>query len=162
MADFENVASIRGAKLSDLAEHVTDVLALSLAEEDDYQVGRLTLEAYDFVPYALTGLSAAMTTPGAGARATTHVTIPIADDKGGTGKAERDVTLYGPGDVLGIDPSQVVRRYPPPGSTNAEETFHAHIEFDRPELPWAFSAATPGVRMPAWIALVVFEREEVE
>ena len=162
MPEFDAVASIRGARLSDLSEHVRDVLAISLAEPDTYQVGRLTLEAYDFVPYAVTGLSAAMTTPASGSRATTHVTIPIADDQGGTATAERDVTLYGPGDVLGIDPGQVVRRYPSPGSTNAEETFHAHIEFDRPELPWAFSAATPQLRMRPWIMLVVFERDEVE
>ncbi len=162
MPEFESLASIRGARLSDLSEHVHDVLAIALPEQDAYQVGRLTLEAYDFVPYALTGLSAAMTTPATGVRATTHVTIPIADDQGGTATAQRDVTLYGPGDVLGIDPGQVVRRYPSPGSTNAEETFHAHIEFDRPELPWAFSAATPGVRMRPWIMLVVLERDEVE
>ena len=43
---------------------------------------------------------------------------------------------------------QIVRRYPAPGATNAEETFHAHIEFDRPEVPWAFSAHTPGNQMP--------------
>ena len=162
MADFEIVQSIRGAKLSDLAEHVQDVLALVLDDADEYQVGKLALESYDFVPYALTGLSAAMQTPSSGARASTHVTVPISDDKGGSGKAERDVTVFGPGDVLGVDPAQIVRRYPSPGSTNAEETFHAHIEFDRPELPWAFSAHSPGDRMPPWLALVVFELDEVE
>jgi len=162
MADFENVQTIRGAKLSDLAEHVQDVLALVLDGADEYQVGKLALESYDFVPYALTGLSAAMQTPSGGARATTHVTVPISDDKGGSAKAEQDVTLFGPGDVLGVDPAQIVRRYPSPGSTNAEETFHAHIEFDRPELPWAFSAHSPGDRMPPWLALVVFELDEVE
>jgi hypothetical protein len=162
MADFENVNMIRGAKLSDLAEHVQDVLAFVLAPEDEYQVGKLALESYDFVPYALTGLAAAMQTPASGARATTHVTLPINDDKGGSDKAEQNVTLFGPGDVLGLDPAQVVRRYPSPGSTNAEETFHAHIEFDRPELPWAFSAHSVGDNMPPWLALVVFELDEVE
>ncbi|MDX6401247.1 MAG: hypothetical protein QOF27_1853, partial [Gaiellaceae bacterium] len=162
MADFENVNTIRGAKLSDLAEHVQDVLAFVLAPEDEYQVGKLALESYDFVPYALTGLAAAMQTPASGARATTHVTLPINDDKGGSDKAEQNVTLFGPGDVLGLDPAQVVRRYPSPGSTNAEETFHAHIEFDRPELPWAFSAHSVGDNMPPWLALVVFELDEVE
>ncbi|HWH95693.1 MAG TPA: hypothetical protein VNT03_17670 [Baekduia sp.] len=162
MADFENVAAIRGAKLSDLAEHVHDVLAIALAEPDEYQVGNLTMASFDFVPYALTGLSAAMQTPAAGVRATTHVTLPLGDDAGGSATAERDVAIFGAGDVLGIDGGQVVRRYPPPGSTTAEETFHAHIEFDRPELPWAFSAHTAGDRMPAWLALVVFERHEVE
>lgn len=162
MGDFELVKSIRGRKLSDLPQHVTDVLALNLREEEEFQVGRVTMAAYEFVPYALNGLSAAMQTPTAGARATTHVTLPLTDDKGRADKAERDVTLYGPGDVLGIDRRQIVRRYPAPGSTNAEETFHAHIEFDRPELPWAFSAQTKGDAMRAWLALVVFERDEVE
>ncbi len=64
--------------------------------------------------------------------------------------------------MLGVDPGQVVRRYPSPGSVNAEETFHAHIEFDRPELPWTFSAQTPGNTMRPWLALVVLERGEVE
>jgi hypothetical protein len=162
MADFENLSTIRGAKLSDLAEHVSDVLAIVLAPADEYQIGTIAMESYDFVPYALTGLSAAMQTPSAGPRATTRVTVPLADDKGGSDKAEQDVTVYGPGDVLAVDPGQIVRRYPPPGTTNAEETFHAHIEFDRSELPWAFSAHTPGDRMPAWLGLVVFERDEVE
>jgi len=162
MPDFEAILALRGPKLSDLKVHVGNVLALNLSKEDEYQVGRLTLAAFDFVPYALTGLAAAMRTPDAGVRSFTHVTLPLTDDKGGAAAAEQDVTLYGPGDVLGIDPGQIVRRYPPPGSTNAEETFHAHIEFDRPELPWAFSACTPGERMPAWLALVVFERDEVQ
>lgn len=162
MTDFDAVRAIRGPKLQDLAQYVDDVLAISLLEEDEFQVGKLTMAAYDFVPYALTGLSAAMQTPASGIRARTHVTLPITDDKGGSATAEQDVTLFGPGDVLGTDGGQIVRRYPPPGATTAEETFHAHIEFDRPELPWAFSAHTPGPRMPAWLALVVFERDEVE
>jgi hypothetical protein len=162
MPDFENVKAIRGPKLADLAQHVADVLAVSLAEEDEYQVGKMVMGSYDFVPYALTGLSAAMRAPATGTRASTTIKVPIQDDKGGSATAEQEVTLFGPGDVIGVDPGQIVRRYPAPGSTNAEENFHAHIEFDRPELPWAFSAQTPGDRMPAWLALVVFERDEVE
>lgn len=162
MPDFESVKAIRGPKLADLAEHVTDVLAISLAEQDEFQVGKLVMASYDFVPYALTGLAAAMRSPATGTRASTKVTIPIQDDKGGSAAAEQAVTLFGPGDVIGLDSGQIVRRYPAPGTTNAEETFHAHIEFDRPELPWAFSAQTPTDRMPAWLALVVFERDEIE
>jgi hypothetical protein len=162
MPDFSKVQNIRGARLSDLAEHVEDVLTIDLAPEDRYAVGKLALEAYDFVSYALTGLAAAMQTPPAGIRATTHVTLPLHDDQGGSAEAGQDVSLFGPGDVLGVDLGQIVRRYPAPGSTNAEETFHAHVEFDRPELPWAFSAHSREDRMPPWLALVVFERDEVQ
>lgn len=163
MVDFADVPAIRGARLSDLAEHVRDVLAVDLSDENDYSVGKLVLEAYDFVPYALTGMAVAATRPtGSGVRATTTVTLPISDDQGGAAEARRDVTLRGPGDVLGIDPGQIVRRFPPPGSTNSEETFYAHIEFDRPELPWAFSATDRDRRMRPWIALVVFEASEIQ
>ena len=158
MADFEGVKALRGQKLAHLKEHVRDVLALELAPEDEYRLGALALASYEFVPWALSGLAAAQRTPASGARAGTTVTVPLGDDKGGSDAVARDVTLLGPGDVLGIEPGQIVRRYPPPGSVSAEETFHAHIEFDRPELPWSFSARTPEERMPAWLALVVFER----
>ena len=60
MPDFEAVRMIRGPKLADFAEHVRDVLAIALDPEDEFQVGRLALASYDFVPYALTALSAAM------------------------------------------------------------------------------------------------------
>lgn len=163
MAEFEDVGSIRGPKLSDLSQHVRDVLAIELKPEDEYVLSQLALESYDFTPYALVGLSAAMQTPaGVETRAKTTVTVPVADDEGGTDAVARDVMLYGPGDVLSIHGEQVVRRYPAPGSVNAEETFHAHVEFDRPELPWVFSAQTPTDRMRPWITLVVFEESEIE
>jgi hypothetical protein len=86
MADFDGVAAIRGARLADLGQHVADVLSVAPAAGDEYVVGTLSLESYEFVPYALTGLAAAMRTPGAGdPRASTVVTIPIRDDQAGTG-----------------------------------------------------------------------------
>lgn len=162
MVDFADVSGVRGAKLSDLSQHVADVLAVRLQPGDEYVVGSLALESYEFVPYALNGLSAAMADPAPGAiRSSTTVTVPIADDKGGTSSASKPVTLYGPGDVLGLDPGQIVRRYPSPGSVNAEETFHAHVEFDRPELPWTFSASSRSEKLAPWVILVVLEEGEV-
>ena len=48
-----------------------------------------------------------------------------------TQKVERDLTLYGPGDVIGIDPGEIIRCEPVSGTWKAEETFVAHVEFDR-------------------------------
>ena len=44
-----------------------------------------------------------------------------------------------------------------PGARDAEESLLAHIEFDRPELPWLFSPlpVAPNDQLPPWIALVV-------
>lgn len=160
MPDFDAIAALRGPRLSDLSVHVKDALVLSLAEEDEYQVGQVQLQTFEFLPFALSGLAAAMVTPTTGLRATTEVSIPVTDDAGGAETVRRTVSLYGPGDVLGVDPMQILRRYPAPGSTTAEETFHAHIEFDRPELPWAFSAQTPAPRMRTWLTLIVLEADE--
>lgn len=162
MADYEHLAALRGPKLSDLPQHVHDALVIALPEPEQYQVGQVQLAAYQFVPYALSGMAAAMRTPATGLRASTEVSIPLGDDAGGSRTVSRQVTLYGPGDVVGVDPAQIIRRYPSPGSSNAEETFHAHIEFDRPELPWAFSAQTPASRMRPWLTLVCLEADEPE
>ena len=43
--------------------------------------------------------------------------------------------------------------------TDAEDTFLAHIEFDRPVIPWLFSpTAAAGDQLVPWIALVVLEQ----
>ena len=53
------------------------------------------MASYDFVPYALTGLSAAMQTPARAARASTHVTrADRATTRAAPTTAEQDVTLY--------------------------------------------------------------------
>lgn len=75
--------------------------------------------------------------------------------------------LHGPGEVQGIDPAQVVRREPPDGAVNVEVSFVPLVEFDRPDLPWLASPATPHPGTPTgadprngllpWLCLVVVE-----
>ena len=70
------------------------------------------LSTYTFLPYVRQGLSNKITElddpTRAGARVTTHVHLVIKGDKvDGSGTDERtvskDVELYGPGDIVGID-----------------------------------------------------------
>jgi hypothetical protein len=50
----------------------------------------------------------------------------------------------------------MIRRVPRPGTNNSEEGFLAHIEFDRPELPWLFTPLQPrNDRLQPWLVLVV-------
>jgi hypothetical protein len=49
--------------------------------------------------------------------------------------------LYGPGDVTGIDPQQVVRVEPRHRTTDFEPNYLPGIEFDRPDFPWLFTPA---------------------
>jgi hypothetical protein len=67
------------------------------------------------------------------------------------------VRLFGPADVLGIDPRQVVRTEPPAGTNDYESNDLAAIEFDNPDLPWLFTPAAADTqgRVRPWIALVV-------
>jgi hypothetical protein len=68
------------------------------------------------------------------------------------------MTLLGPGDVVSIDPRQVLRVTPSSGTRDAEPEFFPSIEFDAPELPWSYSPLVPsGTRVPPWITLIVIE-----
>ncbi|HRA51257.1 hypothetical protein [Actinotalea sp.] len=135
--------------------HLRDVLAgthpIALTE-----VG---LGSYTLLPHHRTGTAAAYRTPfttSARARGRIDVTVPLTDGSnldGGTGR----LLLRGPGDVLGIDPRQVVRRYPSPGTRDAEPSDLAHCELDQPDLPWLFTPTGPdaGGHLPPWLRLVV-------
>ncbi|MFB6838355.1 hypothetical protein [Streptomyces sp. NPDC056361] len=64
--------------------------------------------------------------------------------------------LYGPGDVRAIDPKEIVRVFPLPGTPDAEPTRFPLLELERVELPWLFTplrAAGTGELRP-WLALV--------
>ena len=80
------------------------------------------------------------------------------------GRAQRDVTrvvpLTGPGDVLAIEPRQVLRVSPKPGARDAEPDFFPLVEFDGPDLPWAYSPVLPAAtRLLPWISLIVLEAD---
>lgn len=112
---------------------------------------------YTFVPWARTGLAAAQESAGEDPlRATVRVSFTVRDDAATSEVVERTLVVRGPGDVIGLDPVQIIRRLPAPSTIDAEESVLAHIEFDRPELPWLFSPfASESNRIPPWLALVV-------
>jgi hypothetical protein len=91
------------------------------------------------------GLSAAADDPSPG----TQSISPIA------------VQLYGPGDVLGVQQSHVVRTEPRPFTVNFEPNYLAGIEFDHPALPWLFTPAAPaGARLRPWLVLIALKDGE--
>lgn len=163
MPDPIDLTQLTGPTLAALAGHQLDLSVLALAPTQEYVVGAVSMGTYDFVPYAVTGLAGALAAPtGEATRASMTVTVPVRDETDRPDlPVSRTVTVYGPGDVATLDPNQIVRRYPTPGATAAEETFQAHIEFDRPELPWAFSAAAPADDMRPWLTLLVLTADEV-
>src|SRR5215510_1550166 len=72
------------------------------------------------------------------------------------------VRLYGPANVKGIDPQQVVRTEPKPGTNNFEPNYFPAIEFDRPDFPWLFTPAKADVsnRLRPWLCLIVVRKQK--
>ncbi len=71
-----------------------------------------------------------------------------------------DLTLYGPADIIGIDPRLVVRTDPKPHVTNFEPNYLAIVDFDPPDFPWLLTPAhADGTdHLRPWLVLVVIER----
>jgi len=70
--------------------------------------------------------------------------------------------LYGPGDVIGIDPRAVLRTDPLRHTADFEPNYLACIEFDIPDFPWLFTPAAAGAngKLRPWLVLVVVRQAE--
>ena len=81
---------------------------------------------------------------------------------GGTPDVSVTAQLYGPGDVTGIDPQQVVRTEPRAMTSNFEPNLFPAIEFDRPDFPWLFTPLSEGVneQLRPWLVLVVVKKQD--
>lgn len=110
-----------------------------------------------FLPFTREGLAP---TIASGARAQAQVGLRLS----APGRTARDIArkldLLGPGDVVAIEPHQILRVAPAPSSNDAEPDFFPLVEFDAPDLPWTYSPVLPeGTRLLPWIALVVIEAQ---
>ena len=116
-----------------------------------------------FLPWVRQGLATRITAPDPlttplPAQAPLGVTVGVNDVEA----ASVGVRLFGPADVIGIDPRQVVRTEPPAGTGDYESNDLAAVEFDNPDLPWLFTPASADDqgRMRPWLVLVVVRKQE--
>ena len=126
-----------------------------------FQPENIVLGHYTFLPWVRSGIGAFAQAAGPDLRATVPVKLTVGD-----GVASEDIPqtleLYGPGDVIGLNADQIVRRLPAPNAVGVEGNYLAHIEFDRPDLPWLFSPfVANGERLTPWLALVVIDASAV-
>ncbi|MFF7725516.1 hypothetical protein [Streptomyces sp. NPDC008001] len=124
---------------------------------------QVVLGTYTFLPHHRTGIAAALGTPfttAAPARGRAALRMPV-QSPGGEDAVEVTLEVRGPGDVTGLDPRQIIRRWPVPGTADADPTEFAHIEFDAPDLPWMFTPAAPDGdgHLPPWLRLIVVEAQ---
>lgn len=122
-----------------------------------------------YLPWLRRGLSAGVgdTDPRSGplasrAEVTGRVTVAAAD--GGSHTAEQTLHLSGPGDVVGLDPRQVVARAPVPGSRGVETGYFPSIDLASPDLPWQVTPAQPDRdnALRPWLVLVCVEEQNVD
>jgi hypothetical protein len=122
--------------------------------------------SYTFTRWLRTGMSASLEDESLPTSTAERAKLNVGVDVSGTGLQSRVGTtkleVLGPGDVTGIDPRQVVRMYPVPGTLDFEPTYRAHVEFDRPDLPWLLTpfGPEPSGQLRPWICLAVLEKGE--
>lgn len=121
---------------------------------------------YVFLPWVRQGAAAGIQTadnpdnkPDADPKGVVTVTASLRVN--GADSIERTVRLYGPGDVTGIDPQQVIRTEPRHLAQEFEPNYFPAIEFDRPDFPWLFTPARAAAegRLRPWLCLVVVRKQ---
>jgi hypothetical protein len=122
-----------------------------------------TFANYVFLPWARQGAAADIQTPDSLGQdqagiASTTVKLRINDAV----DIDRQVRLYGPGDITGIDTQQVIRTEPRHLATDFEPNYFPAVEFDRPDFPWLFTPAKAGAagKLRPWLCLVVVRKQE--
>jgi hypothetical protein len=127
------------------------------------------LPNYTFLPWLRQGVANNITAADMDAavkvRASVQVDLSLDATKtdGGTQNEviSRPVSLYGPGDIVGIESRAVVRTEPRNWITNFEPNYLAAIEFYDEDFPWRYTPAAPnGNRLRPWIVLVVLKEDE--
>jgi hypothetical protein len=126
---------------------------------------------YSFLPWLRHGIANQIdpvSTAAAGrSRATFHIRLR-AGGEALEGPAlseliERDVELYGPGDIIGIERRAIIKTEPRQWITNFEPNYLPYIDFYDEDFPWRYTPEVPGNgRLRPWIMLVVLKEDEFE
>ncbi len=118
---------------------------------------------YVFLPWVRQGAASGIQTlDSLSANQAGVVSVSVKLRVNNTDDIDRQVRLYGPGDITGIDPQQVVRTEPTHLASDFEPNYFPAIEFDRPDFPWLFTPAKADDtgRLRPWLCLVVVRKQE--
>ena len=129
------------------------------------------LGTYSFLPWLRLGLANQIQSADLDAtvklRAKVNVQLDLKGEKleGGTDTqpVNRPVALFGPGDIVGIERSAIVRNEPRNWIANFEPNYLAHIEFYDEDFVHRYTPAAPDLgkgRLRPWITLIVLTETE--
>jgi hypothetical protein len=128
--------------------------------------------SYSFLPWLRRGVASVINATDGDTtvklRATIRVDLQMTGAALGDGMTVRqtvgrDIQLFGPGDIVGIDGRAIIRTEPRHWVTNFEPNYLAAIDFYDEDLPWRYTPAGPDgtrLKLRPWIALVVLAEEE--
>lgn len=73
------------------------------------------------------------------------------------------IQIFGPGEVIGIERSAIVKTEPDPGITDFEPNYMPYIEFYEEDFNWRYTPArAKDGKLRPWLTLLVLEEEEYE
>ena len=117
-----------------------------------------------FLPWLRRGVCAKIgrtdDSAGAAALADFQVELGFNSQAGGDPELSQKVTisLYGPGEIKGLDSQAIINASPKPNAVNVEANYFPMIEFGQPDLPWRYTPATSGRpgqdRLKPWLCLI--------
>lgn len=132
-----------------------------------------TLGTYSFLPYVRVGLANKISQPDQDPvklRATFDLQLNL-EGKAVAGGAplneviDRKIQLYGPGDIVGIDPRALFKSEPLNWITNFEPNYCPYVDFYDEDFAWRYTPSKSDDalhRLRPWLALVVLEEGEFE
>lgn len=123
-----------------------------------------------FLPYmrqGLTTLAEHDKVPGKRMIIPVKLTVAATDKTNGTTKektVEKNIALFGPGDVMGINTTIISRVAPSPNTNNFETSLVPFIDFSEPDFLWRFSSlqTTDKKNWIPWLTLIVLKSENRE
>ncbi|MDH3638320.1 MAG: hypothetical protein OES09_07615, partial [Gammaproteobacteria bacterium] len=127
------------------------------------------LDTYTFLPWLRQGIAnkiqSADLDTNVKVRAKINVLLDLKGSGGETGEVtstiSKDVALYGPGDIIGIESRAIFKNEPNNWITNFEPNYLPCVEFYDEDFPWRYTPAAPsGGRLRPWITLAVLKEEE--
>lgn len=123
-----------------------------------------------FLPYVRQGITTlAAHDQVSGKRMTIPVKLTITasnktDNTDKTDTVEKVITLFGPGDLLGINENVISRLAPSPNTHNFESALTPFIEFSEPDFLWRFSSLQTADKKNwiPWLTLIILKSENGE
>lgn len=120
----------------------------------------MTVGSFAFVPNLRSAAAADATLDGIRPRLTYQIELLGGSTVQG-GREPLDGSLKGPGDVVGIDPGQIIRIEPEEANKGFEPNYFPFVQFRDPDLPWRYSLDSgQGDQLTPWVSLIVLKRGE--